>query len=113
VIPENEDKELIDQNYRLKGFSGPNKFKEIEEERVDVENILYEVKKAKLDVGKEHKVVAGLVGDAPATSDDVKEAVNMAHAGGADGYMLHLWYGDAPNENVVALGEQLKELGEE
>lgn len=112
AIPEIKDKELLDQYYRLKGFSGPSTFKELEEEGIDVENIYYEVKKAKLDVGKEHKVVAGLVGDAPATPEDVKEAVKMAHAGGADGYMLHLWYGDAPNENVVAFGEQLKELGE-
>ncbi|MBW8351728.1 hypothetical protein K0H71_20190 [Bacillus sp. IITD106] len=112
AIPEIKDEELLDQYYRLKGFSGPNTFKGLEEEGIGSENVFYEVRKAKLEVGTKHKIVAGLVGDAPATPEDVKEAVKMAYKGGADGYMLHLWYGDAPVENTIAFGEQLRELGE-
>ena len=112
AIPEIKDEELLDQYYRLKGFSGPYSFKEFEEQGIRVENVYYEVKKAKLEVGNNHKIIAGLVGDPPATPDDVKQAVKMAHKAGADGYMLHLWYGNAPKENTIAFGEQLRELGE-
>jgi len=112
AIPEIKDEELLDQYYRLKGFSGPNTFEEFKNNGIDVENIYYEVKKAKLEAGKDHKIIAGLVGDPPATPDDVREAVTMAHKGGADGYMLHLWYHDAPKENIVAFGDQLRKLGE-
>lgn len=112
AIPELREEELLDQYFRLKAFTGPDTFKGFETEGVGVENVYYEVKKAKLEVGPNHKVIAGLVGDPPATTDDVREAVKMAHRGGADGYMLHLWYGDSPRENIVAFGDQLRQLGE-
>ncbi len=112
AIPAIKEEELLDQYFRLKAFTGPDSFRGFEEEGVGVENVYYEVKKAKLEVGPEHKIIAGLVGDPPATPNDVREAVTMAHKGGADGYMLHLWYGKAPKENVVAFGDQLRRLGE-
>ncbi|GIQ70095.1 hypothetical protein DUZ99_18370 [Xylanibacillus composti] len=112
AIPEIKESELLDQYFRLKAFDGPDSFQGFVDEGVSVENVYYEVKKAKMEVGQHHKIIAGLVGDPPATPDDVREAVVMAHKGGADGYMLHLWYGNAPKENVVAFGEQLRALGE-
>lgn len=112
AIPEIDDQELMEQYYRLKGFSGPLSLAQFEKEGIDVENVYYEVRKAKMEVGQGHDVIAGLVGDLPATPDDVRAAVKMAHQGGADGYMLHLWYHNAPKENIVAFGEQLRELGE-
>ncbi|MDK2895892.1 MAG: hypothetical protein PWP04_12 [Candidatus Atribacteria bacterium] len=112
AIPQIKDEELMRQYYRLKGFSGPLTFDEFEREGIDAENIYYEVKKAKVEVGPDYPIVAGLVGDPPATAKDVKEAVKMAYKGGADGYMLHQWYGNTPIENIEAFGEQLRELGE-
>lgn len=112
AIPEIKEEELLDQYFRLKAFSGPDSFQGFVDEGVDVENVFYEVKKAKLEAGTGHQIIAGLVGDPPAAPEDVREAVKMAHQGGADGYMLHLWYGNAPKDNIVAFGEQLRELGE-
>lgn len=112
AVPEISEQELLDQYFRLKAFTGPDSFQGFEEEGVGVENVYYEVKKAKLEVGRNHKIIAGLVGDPPATMEDVREAVRMAHKGGADGYMLHLWYGNSPRENIVAFGDELRKLGE-
>ncbi len=111
-IPEISDNEILDQYYRLKGFSGPYSINELSAKGLDAENIYYETRKAKLEVGCNHKIVVGLVGDAPATPKDVEEAVLMAHKGGADGYSLHLWYGNAPKENIIAFGETLRRIGE-
>jgi hypothetical protein len=111
-IPEISDREILDQYYRLKGFSGPGSISELSEKGLDVENIYYETRKAKIEVGNNHKIVVGLVGDQPATPKDVEDAVLMAHKGGADGYFLHLWYGNAPKENVLAFGDTLKRIGE-
>lgn len=111
-IPEIADKEILDQYYRLKGFSGPDSMNELSEKGLDVENVYYETRKAKIEVGDNHKIVVGLVGDQPATAKDVEEAVLMAHKGGADGYCLHLWYGNAPKENILAFGNMLKKIGE-
>lgn len=112
AIPQIKEEELMKQYYRLKGFSGPLTFDEFEKEGIDVENIYYEIKKAKVEVGLDHPIVAGLCGDPPAGPQDVKAAVEMAYRGGADGYMLHQWYGNTPIENIEAFGEQLRELGE-
>lgn len=112
AIPQINDVEILDQYYRLKGFSGPNSLLGLKNEGIDVENIYYEVRKAKLEVGSSHKIIVGLVGDNPATPLDVESAVTMAHNAGADGYMLHLWYGNAPKENIIAFGEILHRLGE-
>jgi len=110
-IPEIKDEELMEQYYRLKGFSGPSGLDKFEKEGVDVENIYYEVRKAKAEVGSDCPIVAGLVGDPPATTKDVAQAVEMAWRGGCDGYMLHQWYGSTPKENIEAFGEKLKQLG--
>ncbi len=112
AVPGINEEELMEQYYRLKGFTGPDTFDKFSGEGIDVENIFYEVKKAKLEAGSGHKIVAGLGGDPPASADDVKNAVEMAYRGGADGYMLHLWYHNAPKENIVAFGEHLRKLGE-
>ena len=112
AVPAITDAELLDQYYRLKGFSGPLQMDALAQEGIGVENIYYEMRKAKLEVGMGHPVIAGLAADPPASPEDVRQAVRMAHKGGADGYMLHLWYRNAPKENIIAFGEQLRELGE-
>ena len=92
--------------------TGPDTFDRFSCEGIGVENIYYEVKKAKLEAGNGHKIIAGLGADPPSTVDDVKNAVEMAYKAGADGYMLHLWYHNAPKENILAFGDKLRELGE-
>lgn len=111
AIPDISDREILEQYYRLKGFSGPLDMAQFIAHGIDVENVYYEVRKAKLEAGANHKIIAGLVGDPPATVEDVKNAVMLADRAGADGFMLHLWYRNAPKENIVAFGEQLKTLG--
>lgn len=111
AIPQISDAEVLDQYYRLKGFSGPYHMDEFTQEGINSENIYYEVRKAKLEVGPNHKLIAGLMADPPANAEDVREAVRLAAKAGADGFMLHMWYHNSPKENVIAFGEQLKELG--
>lgn len=110
AIPQIKDAEILDQYYRLKSFSGPYDMADFTANGIDVENIYYEVKKAKLEVGP-HPIIAGLVGDPPTTTEDIRQAVTEAVKGGADGFMLHLWYHNAPKENIVAFGDQLRKLG--
>lgn len=111
AISEIRDQEILDQYYRLKGFSGPYTMDEFASDGIGVENVYYEVRKAKLEVGPNHKIIAGLVGDPPTNADDVREAVRLAAKAGADGFMLHMWYHNTPKENIVAFGEQLRALG--
>lgn len=110
AIPEIQEDELLRQYYRLKGFSGPDTFDGLCKEGIGVENVYYEVKKARQEVGPSQRLVIGIVADNPAREADVREAVKMAYHGGADGFMLHLWYRSAPKENIAAFGEQLREL---
>ncbi|NMB88993.1 MAG: hypothetical protein GYA17_11585 [Chloroflexi bacterium] len=111
AIPEISDREILDQYYRLKGFSGSYQMDEFVKDGIGVENVYYEVRKARLEVGPHHPIIAGLVADSPATTDDVRQAVQLAAKAGADGFMLHMWYHDAPKDNIVAFGEELKQLG--
>jgi hypothetical protein len=110
AIPDVSEETVLDQYYRLRGFSGPSLMQDFNQQGLDVKNVFYEVKKAKESANKNHPIIAGLVGDPPATPNDVEQAVEMAHSGGADGYMLHLWYHDSPRENITAFGEKIKEL---
>ena len=112
-LPEISEEAIMRQYFALRGFSGPTTFDQFSAEGLDVENVYYEILKAKAEVGPSHPIIAGLVGDPPAIPEDVERAVEMAHRGGADGYMLHLWYHDAPKENIVAFGEAIRRVQKE
>ena len=112
-LPEISEEAIMRQYFALRGFSGPTTFDQFSAKGLDVENVYYEILKAKTEVGPSHPIIAGLVGDPPATPEDVERAVEMAHRGGADGYMLHLWYHDAPKENIVAFGEAIRRVEKE
>jgi len=107
-IPQIREEELLDQYYLLKGFKGPNTLKRFEEEGLNVESIYYETRKAKLEVGKKHRLIVGICGDPPTTGEDIFNAIRMAKNGGANGYMLHLWYGNSPKENIDKFGDSLR-----
>jgi hypothetical protein len=51
AIPEISDREILDQYYRLKGFSGSYQMDEFVKDGIGVENVYYEVRKARLEVG--------------------------------------------------------------
>ncbi|MCG8478197.1 MAG: hypothetical protein MI724_03805 [Spirochaetales bacterium] len=112
-LPEISEEQIMGQYFALRGFSGPATFDRFSAEGLDVENVYYEILKAKMEAGPSHPIIAGLVGDPPATHQDVEQAVEMAHRGGADGYMLHLWYHDAPKENIDAFGEAIRRVEQE
>ncbi|MEM2875715.1 MAG: hypothetical protein QXL67_02030 [Candidatus Bathyarchaeia archaeon] len=109
-IPEVPDFEIMDLFKRLTGYEGGLSFAEFSQQGFPPRNVYYEVKKARDEVGPNYMLIAGIVGDAPSTPNDVEEAVNMAAKGGADGFCLHTWYGRTTPSNYAAFGSKGREL---
>ena len=95
---------------RLTGYQGGLSFAEFSQQGFPPINVYYEVRKARIEVGSDYFLVAGIVGDQPATPNDVEEAVTMAAKGGADGFCLHTWYGRTTPSNYAAFGNKGREL---
>jgi len=108
--PEIPDNEIMELFKRLTGYQGGLSFAEFSQQGFPPINVYYEVRKARIEVGSDYFLVAGIVGDQPATPNDVEEAVTMAAKGGADGFCLHTWYGRTTPSNYAAFGNKGREL---
>lgn len=109
-IPSIPDNEIMEIFKRLTGYQGGLSFAEFSQQGFPPINVYYELRKARDEVGSDYLLIAGIVGDAPATPNDVEEAVTMAAKGGADGFCLHTWYGRTTPSNYAAFGNKGREL---
>ena len=109
-IPDVNEDDIIELYKRLVGYEGPPSITYFSQHGFPSTNIYYELRKAREEVGPDYKLIAGIVGDAPATPTDIEEAIIMAAKGGADGFCLHTWYGRTPPSNYAAFGNKAREL---
>jgi len=109
-IPDLPDKDIMELFKRLVGYEGSLSFAQFSQHGFPPINVYYELRKAREEVGPDHMLIAGIVGDAPATPNDVEAAVTMAAKGGANGFCLHTWYGRATPSNYAAFGNKGREL---
>jgi len=109
-VPDVPDRDIMELFKRLVGYEGPPSFAQFSQQGFPSINVYYELRKAREDVGLDHTLIAGIVGDAPATPNDVEAAVTMAAKGGANGFCLHTWYGKTTPSNYAAFGDKGREL---
>lgn len=109
-VPDVPDEDIMEIFKRLVGYEGPTSFTAFSQQGFPPVNVYYELKKARDEVGPNHTLIAGIVGDAPVTPDDVEAAITMAAKGGANGFILHTWYGGATPSNYSAFGNKGREL---
>jgi len=109
-VPSIREEDIMDLFKRLTGYEGPPSFVEFSQYGFPPINVYYEVRKAREEVGSEYPIVAGIVGDAPATPGDIEAAMMMAAEGGANGFCLHTWYGRTTPSNYAAFGNKGQEL---
>jgi hypothetical protein len=112
-IPSIPDEDIMNLFKRLTGYEGPPSFTLFSQHGFPPINVYYEIKKAREEVGLNYPLVAGIVGDAPATPSDVESAVIMAAKGGASGFCLHTWYGRTTPSNYAAFGNKGRELAKQ
>lgn len=109
-IPSIPEEDIMDLFKRLTGYEGPLSFAIFSQYGFPPVNVYYEVRKAREEVGADYPLIAGIVGDAPATPSDIEAAMIMAAKGGADGFCLHTWYGRTTPSNYAAFGNKGREL---
>jgi len=105
-----DEDDIIELFKRLVGYEGPVSITYFSQHGFPPINVYYELRKAREEVGPKYKLIAGIVGDAPASPNDVEEAVTMAAKGGANGFCLHTWYGRTTPSNYAAFGNKAREL---
>jgi len=109
-VPEVPDEELMALFKSLTGYEGPLSFAAFSQQGFPPRNVYYELRKAREEVGPGFTLIAGIVGDAPATPEEVEATVTMAAKGGANGFCLHTWYGRTTPSNYAAFGNKAREL---
>ncbi|MEM2170086.1 MAG: hypothetical protein QW186_09865 [Candidatus Bathyarchaeia archaeon] len=109
-VPSIPEEDIMDLFRRLTGYEGDLSFAWFSQYGFPPINVYYEIRKAKEEVGASYPLVAGIVGDAPATPTDIEDAMMMAAKGGANGFCLHTWYGRTTPSNYAAFGNKGWEL---
>ncbi|MEM2927068.1 MAG: hypothetical protein QXO94_06375 [Candidatus Bathyarchaeia archaeon] len=110
AAPEIPDGEIVELFSRLTGYEGTLSLPAFSQEGFPPMNVYYELRKAREEVGDSFRLIAGIVGDAPARPEDVEAAVEAASRGGADGFCLHTWYGRTTPSNYAAFGNKAREF---